>query len=136
MIDCGLIVNPEAVKHQIEGSVVLGTSSALREIVKFANGKVLNPSFKEYAPITMREAPPVRVGFVEDKTQPMTGVGEPGVAPITGAIANALYDLTGIRLYDTPFTADRVLAELQKATGGTPIAATPAMGTPAATPIA
>ena len=125
VIDCGLIVNPEAVKHQVEGSVVLGTSSALREIVKFANGKVLNPSFKEYAPITMREAPAVRVGFVEDKTQPMAGVGEPGVAPITGAIANALYDLTGVRLYDTPFTADRVLAELQKAATGTPSAMSP-----------
>ncbi len=123
-IDCGLVVNPEAVKHQVEGSVVLGTSSALREIIKFDNGRVTNPSFGEYAPITMRESPTVDTVFVEDKTQPMTGVGEPAVAPVAGAVANALYDLLGIRLYDLPFTADRVLAELQKQSGSTP-AATP-----------
>ena len=141
-IDCGLIVNPEAVKHQVEGSVVLGVSSALREIIKFDNGRVTNPSFAEYAPITMRESPTVDTVFVEDKTQPMTGVGEPAVAPVAGAVANALYDLLGIRLYDLPFTADRVLAELQKQSGATP-AATPVgtpvgipVGTPAATPVA
>lgn len=133
-IDCGLVVNPEGVKHQVEGSVVLGVSSALREIIKFDNGRVTNPSFAEYAPITMRESPTVDTVFVEDKTQPMTGVGEPAVAPVAGAVANALYDLLGIRLYDLPFTADRVLAELEKQSGGTP-AATP-VGTPAATPIA
>jgi CO/xanthine dehydrogenase Mo-binding subunit len=135
-IDCGLVVNPEAVKHQVEGSVVLGVSSALREIIKFDNGRVTNPSFAEYAPITMRESPTVDVVFVEDKTQPMTGVGEPAVAPVAGAIANALYDLLGIRLYDIPFTADRVLAELQKGQGATPVAGTPAVATPiAATPM-
>lgn len=113
-IDCGLIVNPEAVKHQVEGSVVMGTSSSLREMIKFENGRVTNPTFAEYAPITMREAPSVDTVFVEDKTNPMGGVGEPAVAPTTAAIANALYDLAGIRLFDTPFTADRVLAALQE----------------------
>ena len=113
-IDCGLVVNPLGVKHQVEGSVVLGTSSTLREIIKFENGAVTNPSFAEYAPITMRDAPSVDVVFVEDKNNPMGGVGEPAVAPSTAAIANALYDLAGIRLFDTPFTPDRVLAELGK----------------------
>lgn len=112
-IDCGLIVNPEAVKHQVEGSVVMGTSSTLREMIKFENGAVTNPTFAEYAPITMRQAPSVDVVFVEDKNNAMGGVGEPAVAPTTGAIANALYDLAGIRLFDTPFTPDRVLAALQ-----------------------
>ncbi|CAA9562500.1 MAG: Isoquinoline 1-oxidoreductase beta subunit [uncultured Thermomicrobiales bacterium] len=122
-IDCGLVINPEAVKHQVEGSVVLGVSSALREIIKFEGGRVTNPSFAEYAPITMRESPTVDTVFVEDKSQPMSGVGEPAVAPVAGAIANAIYDLVGIRLYDLPFTADRVLAELQKQTGAaTPVA--------------
>ena len=137
-LDCGLVVNPEAVKHQVEGSVVLGTSSALREIIKFDNGRVTNPSFADYAPITMRESPTVDVVFVEDKTQPMTGVGEPAVAPVAAAVASAVYDLLGIRLYDLPFTADRVQAELQKkAQGGTPAVATPAAGTPVSgTPVA
>lgn len=113
-VDCGLVVNPEAATHQVEGSVVLGTSSTLREIIKFENGAVTNASFAEYAPITMRESPSVEVVFVEDKANAMGGIGEPAVAPTTGAIANALYDLTGVRLFDTPFTPDRVLAELKK----------------------
>jgi len=119
-VDCGLVINPEAVKHQLEGGVVMGTSSTLREIIKFENGQVTNASFAEYAPITMREAPSVDVVFSEDKTNPMGGIGEPGVAPTTGAIANAVYDLLGIRLFDTPFTSDRVLAALQD--GGTKVA--------------
>lgn len=114
-IDCGLVVNPEAATHQVEGSVVLGTSATLREIITFENGRVTNPTFADYAPITMREAPSVDVVFVEDKTDPMGGIGEPAVAPSTAAIANALYDLAGIRLFDIPFTPDRVLAELNKA---------------------
>lgn len=129
-IDCGLVVNPEAVKHQVEGSVVMGTSSTPREFITFEKGTVTNPTFAQYAPITMRESPTVEVVFVEDKTNPMGGVGEPAVAPTTGAIANALYDLTGVRLFDTPFTQDRVLAALQEVPPGTPT------GTPAATPVA
>jgi nicotinate dehydrogenase subunit B len=112
-IDCGMVVNPEAVRHQVEGSVVMGTSSTLREIVMFENGRVTNTTFAEYAPITMRETPSVETVIIREQDYPMGGVGEPAVAPATGAIANALYDLAGIRLFDTPFTPDRVLAELQ-----------------------
>ena len=119
-VDCGLVINPEAVKHQLEGGVVLGTSASLREIIKFDNGQVKNASFAEYAPITMRESPTVSVVFSEDKNNPMGGIGEPGVAPTTGAIANAVYDLLGIRLFDAPFTADRVLAALQDQGAATP----------------
>lgn len=121
-VDCGLIVNPLGVTHQVEGSVVMGTSSGLREIITFENGTVTNASFAQYAPITMRETPSVDVVFVEDKNNPMGGIGEPAVAPATGAIANAVYDLLGIRLFDTPFTADRVLAALQEQGGATPVA--------------
>jgi isoquinoline 1-oxidoreductase len=113
-VDCGLVVNPEAATHQCEGAVVLGTSSTLREITKFENGTVTNPTFADYAPITMREAPPVNVVFVEDKSNAMGGIGEPAVAPTAGAIANALYDLAGVRLFDKPFTPDRVLAALKE----------------------
>ena len=113
-IDCGLAINPEAISHQCEGAVVMGTSASLREIVKFENGAVTNPSFAEYAPITMREAPAVEVTVVDRPDQPMGGVGEPAVAPTTASIANALYDLAGIRLFDTPFTPDRVLAALEE----------------------
>lgn len=128
-VDCGLVLNPEAVKHQLEGGVVMGTSSSLREFIEFENGQVRNNSFGAYAPITMRESPSVDVVFSEDKNNPMGGIGEPGVAPSTGAIANALYDLTGVRLFDTPFTADRVLAALEEV--DTPVGSPEAVATPA-----
>lgn len=113
-IDCGLVLNPEAVRHQVEGSVVMSTSATLREMVTFANGAVTTTAFAEYLPLTMREAPTVDVVFVEDKTNPMGGVGEPAVAPLTGAVANAVFDATGIRLAEVPFTPERVLAALRE----------------------
>jgi nicotinate dehydrogenase subunit B len=113
-IDCGLVVNPGAVTHQVEGSVVLSTSAALREIITFENGRVTTSSFAEYQPITIRESPTVDVVFVEDKSNPMGGVGEPAVAPLPGAVANAIYDAVGVRVAEMPFTSDKVLAALQE----------------------
>ncbi|MGH2560019.1 MAG: molybdopterin cofactor-binding domain-containing protein [Thermomicrobiales bacterium] len=111
-LDCGLVVNPLAVRSQAEGSVVMGVSPTLREMTTFENGRVTNPTFGQYRPLTMMEAPTVDVVFVEDKTNPMGGVGEPIVSPVTGAVANAIYDAVGIRLREVPFTPDRVLAAL------------------------
>ena len=128
VIDAGLVINPEAVKHQGEGAVVLGLSSTLNEIITFENGAVTNPTFAQYGPITMRQTPSITVGVLQNPDQPMTGVGEPMVAPTTGAVANAVYDLLGVRLMQTPFTKDRVLAVLKKQGLATP------MESPAATP--
>jgi isoquinoline 1-oxidoreductase beta subunit len=111
-IDCGLVVNPLAVKSQGEGSVIMGLSPTLREMTTFENGRVTNPTFGQYRPITMAEAPSVDVIFVEDKTNPLGGVGEPMVGPVTAAVSNAIYDAVGIRLREVPFTPDRVLAAL------------------------
>ena len=129
VIDCGLIVNPEAVRHQLEGAIVLSLSPAIKEAIQFDNGKVLNNTFGTYDPLRLNEAPrQIEIGFVEDKSNPMGGVGEPGVAPVIGAVASAIYDATGIWMYEAPFTKDRVLAALQAAGvsgAGTPVA-TPA----------
>ena len=111
VVDCGLIVNPEGVRHQVEGSIVLACSPTLKEAVEFSNGKVTNPTFGQYNPLRLNEAPrEIVVDFVEDKANPMGGIGEPAVAPVPAAIANAIYDAVGIRLYEMPFTPDRVLA--------------------------
>jgi nicotinate dehydrogenase subunit B len=111
-VDCGLIVNPQGVTDQIEGAIVLSSSAALKEKITFENGRVTNPTFEQYGMLTMREAPSVDVVFVEDKNNPMGGIGEPGVAPLPAAVANAVYDAIGVRLSDLPFTPDRVLAAL------------------------
>jgi nicotinate dehydrogenase subunit B len=117
-VDCGLVVNPAGARAQIEGGIIgQGVSSTLKEMVTFANGKITNDSFARYAPLTILEAPSVDVVFVEDKTQPMQGLGEPAVCPVSAAISNAIYDAVGVRLRDLPFNPDRVLAALQ-ARGG------------------
>jgi CO/xanthine dehydrogenase Mo-binding subunit len=110
--DPGIVVNPEAARHQIEGSVILSLSPTLREQITFENGKVTNPTWGQYQPLRITEVPTVTVNFLEDKTAPMAGIGEPGVAPVPGAVANAVFDAAGIRLRETPFTPDRVLAAL------------------------
>ncbi len=113
VIDCGLIVNPEGIRHQVEGSIVLACSPTLKEAITFTNGKVTNGSFAAYNPLRITEAPrEIVVDFIEDKANPMGGIGEPAVAPVPAAIANAIYDAAGIRLYELPFTPDRVLTAL------------------------
>ena len=111
-LDPGLAVNPEAITHQIEGAIVQSLSAALREGVTFEGGKLTNGTFSQYAPIVMRDAPTIGVTILSDPTQPMGGVGEPGVAPVLGAVANAIYDAVGARVFEVPFTPERILAAL------------------------
>ena len=113
-VDCGLVVNRAAATEQVEGSIVMqGTSSTLFEELKFAKGKVTNPTFAQYGPLRSVDAPIVDVVFVEDKKQPMQGMGEPAVGASTPAIANAIYDAVGVRMRDLPFTPDKVLAAIK-----------------------
>lgn len=112
-VDPGLAVNPEGVKHQIEGGILMSLSAAIREEVIFEGGRLINNTLSEYGPIRMIDTPPiVEVQVFSDPTLPMGGVGEPGVAPVIGAVANAIYDACGARLFQAPFTPDRVLAAL------------------------
>ncbi|MBV9354553.1 MAG: xanthine dehydrogenase family protein molybdopterin-binding subunit [Chloroflexi bacterium] len=115
-VDCGLVVNPGAARSQIEGGVIgQGVSSTLKEQVTFANGRITNATFQQYGPLRATEAPTVDVVFLDDRTQPMQGLGEPAVGPVSAAISNALYDAVGVRLRDLPFTPDRVLTALLQA---------------------
>jgi len=113
-IDCGLVVNPDGARCQIEGSIVMqGTSSTLKEEIRFAGGKVLNSSFAEYGPARSLEVPSVNVVFVEDRTLAPGGIGEPAVGGVSAAVSNAIYDAVGVRVRDLPFRPDRVLKALQ-----------------------
>jgi isoquinoline 1-oxidoreductase len=112
-VDCGLVVNPESVLHQVEGAVALSLSPTLQEAITFENGKVTNATFAQSNPLTIDKAPTVDLVFVEDKTQPMQGIGEPAVYEVPPAVSNAVYDAIGVRLREMPFTPDKVLAALQ-----------------------
>jgi CO/xanthine dehydrogenase Mo-binding subunit len=71
---------------------------------------------RAYGPLRIDEAPSVDVVFVEDRSQPMQGLGEPAIGPVSAAISNAIYDAIGVRPRDLPFTPDRVQAALQATT--------------------
>lgn len=127
-VDPGLAVNPEGIRHQIGGGAMMSLSAALREEVTFEGGKLTNGTLSQYAPLVMRDTPPdVTVTIISDPTQPMSGIGEPGVAPVIGAVANAIYDACGARLFQAPFTAERILAALAEGSGDVPaVEASPA----------
>lgn len=115
-LDPGLVVNPEGVKHQIEGGILMSLSTAIREGIDFEGGKILNGTMATYNPIRMGDTPAiVNTTIISDPNEPMGGIGEPGVAPVIGAVANAIYDAVGVRLFQAPFTPERILAALEEA---------------------
>ncbi|MBF6599502.1 MAG: xanthine dehydrogenase family protein molybdopterin-binding subunit [Dehalococcoidia bacterium] len=101
-LDCGLTVNPDGARNQVEGSVVMGMGTALYEAIDFRGGRVLNAGFTRYRVPRSSDAPAVQVELVGDDDTPSTGAGEPGIVPIAAAIANAVFDRTGTRLRELP----------------------------------
>ena len=107
-VDCGIVVNYEGAKNIIEGGVVDGIGHAMYSELKFENGSSVHNNFNSYQLIRHNQAPEeIEVFFVENEIAP-TGLGEPGLPPAVGALANALYKATGQRYYHSPFsTADQ-----------------------------
>ena len=100
--DCGLVLNPDGVRNQVEGSIIMGMGTALWEAVEFHGGRPLNPSFTRYRVPRITDAPQIEVVLVGVPATPSTGAGEPGIVPIAAAIANAVYDATGSRIQQLP----------------------------------
>jgi isoquinoline 1-oxidoreductase beta subunit len=108
-MDCGLVINPDGAKAQMEGNAMWGVSAALKEEATVKDGRIDLNNFETYPLLTMREAPKVQtVLFDSGQTEPY-GVGEPPIAPIAAAIGNAVFALTGKRMRQMPFTPARVL---------------------------
>ena len=103
-VDCGIVINKDSAKNMIEGSVVDGIGHAMYSKLNFENGAVTNNNFDNYNLIRHNQSPSnIQVYFVENHFSP-TGLGEPGLPPSSGALANALYKLTGKRFYTQPFS--------------------------------
>ena len=103
-VDCGIVINKDSAKNMIEGSVVDGIGHAMYSKLNFENGAVTNNNFDNYNLIRHNQSPSnIQVYFVENHLSP-TGLGEPGLPPSSGALANALYKLTGKRFYTQPFS--------------------------------
>jgi isoquinoline 1-oxidoreductase beta subunit len=93
-VDCGIVINPDIVRSQMEGGIGYGLSAILGEALTLKDGAPVQTNFYDYAPLRMAQMPKVEVHLVPS-TEPPTGVGEPGVPPIGPAVANALLAATG-----------------------------------------
>jgi CO/xanthine dehydrogenase Mo-binding subunit len=100
-VDCGIAVNPDIVKAQVEGAILFGLSAALDQQITIVNGVVQQTSFDTFPALRMNECPEIHVDILDIDREP-TGIGEPGLPPIGPAVANAIFDLTGIRLRRLP----------------------------------
>ncbi|GGL51855.1 xanthine dehydrogenase family protein molybdopterin-binding subunit [Halocalculus aciditolerans] len=110
--DSGQIVNPDGLKNQIQGGVVQATSWTLKEDVDFTNTEVDEQDWQSYPILTFTEMPEVDVELIDRPGKPYLGSGETSQGVTPAAIANAVYDATGIRFHELPLTPERVKAGL------------------------
>jgi CO/xanthine dehydrogenase Mo-binding subunit len=110
--DCGTVVNPDGLRNQIEGCIVQTLSRALHEEVTFDRSRVTSIDWASYPILRFPEAPSVEVILIDRPEQPLVGAGEAATAPVAAALANAVFDATGVRLRTVPFTPARVKAAL------------------------
>ena len=108
VIDCGIAVNPDSVKAQMEGSIIMGMSAAMNEQITIDKGQVAQSNFDDYRIAKLRDAPEINVTILESKASP-TGVGEPGTSPIVAAITNAIFAATGKRIRRLPIGKQKLV---------------------------
>jgi nicotinate dehydrogenase subunit B len=113
--DSGLMINPEGVRHQIHGNVIQSTSRVLKEKVTFSDIAVTSRDWGSYPLLTFPELPAIDVLMVPRPEDEPLGVGESASVPSAAAIANAIFDATGVRFREPPFTPDRILKGLREA---------------------
>jgi len=112
--DCGLVVNPDALKNQVEGCILQTLSRALHEEVTFDRARVTSVDWASYPILRATEAPALDVILIDRRNEPLLGAGEAATAPVAAALGNAVFDATGVRLRTVPFTPERVKAALTR----------------------
>jgi CO/xanthine dehydrogenase Mo-binding subunit len=111
--DCGMVVNPDGVRNQIEGNVIQNLSRALYEEARFARGGMENTDWAGYPIMRFSDAPQeIVISLIDRRDEPSLGAGEPAGSPVFAALANAVFDASGARLRAIPFTAARLRAAL------------------------
>ena len=107
--DCGLIINPDGLRRCIEGNVVQGTSRALAEEVAFDRAKVTSTDWTSYPILDITDAPEaVDIVLINRPELPPAGAGESSIRPVAAALANAVFDASGVRLRRAPLTPERL----------------------------
>jgi CO/xanthine dehydrogenase Mo-binding subunit len=111
--DCGQIINPDGLHHAIDGNVVQGVSRTLWEEVRFDNKAVTSVDWMTYPILDIKETPEtIDVVLINHPEIAPSGAGEPSTRPVAAAIANAIFDATGVRIRRVPFSPDRVKSAL------------------------
>jgi isoquinoline 1-oxidoreductase beta subunit len=111
-IDCGQVVTPDGARAQVEGGIIQGLSAALFEAVTIAGGAAVERNFDRYRLLRLHEAPRIEVHVIESG-QKLGGIGEPGLPPISAAVANALARLDGTRVRQLPLVAGLARARVK-----------------------
>jgi CO/xanthine dehydrogenase Mo-binding subunit len=111
--DCGPISNPDGLKNQVEGGIMQGMSRALGEEVTWDAAKITSVDWRTYRPIYLgAELPVIESVLINTLGAPANGAGETAITIVAGAIGNAIFDATGARIREAPFTPERVKAAL------------------------
>jgi isoquinoline 1-oxidoreductase len=106
--ECGAIVNPENLRNQVEGSNIQGLGGALFEAIEFENGRILNGRMSQYRVPRFSDLPEVETVLLDRKDLPPAGAGECPMIGLAPAIANAIFQATGVRLRSLPLVPDGV----------------------------
>jgi isoquinoline 1-oxidoreductase beta subunit len=107
VMDCGWYVNPDIIRAQVEGSIIMALGAATKHATHFKEGKAVEKNFDSYKMPRIADTPEIEV-HVMDNEEKAGGVGEPGLPPFTPALTNAIFDLTGKRIRVLPFNLDEV----------------------------
>ena len=107
VMDCGWYVNPDIIRAQVEGSIVMALGAATKHETHFEDGKTVEKNFDAYKMPRISDIPEIEVHVADNDEKP-GGVGEPGLPPLAPALCNAIFDLTGKRIRKLPFNLDEV----------------------------
>lgn len=111
--DCGLIVNPDCLKMQIDGNVMQGVSRVLMEEVRFDASGIKTLDWQSYPVLRFRDVPEVDIVLINRPEIPSSGGAECSVVVVPAAIANAVFDAIGVRIREVPLTPERLLNGLK-----------------------
>jgi nicotinate dehydrogenase subunit B len=111
-VDGGLVINPDGAANQIEGGIIQAASWALKEQVRFGDGRVASDSWESYPILRFSEVPEVDIRFIAAPHEPAVGLGEASLGPTAAAIGNAVARALGRRIRALPLTRERIMATL------------------------
>jgi len=107
-VACGRVINPQGLRHQVQGAVLQGISRSLFEAVKFDGSHVTSLDWRSYPVLRFSDVPDIETVLVDQRDLESQGAGELATVPVAAALCNAIFDATGVRLRQVPFTPERI----------------------------